>query len=93
MKRFCRADIPVCRFRRLSSRRDALAGLESPANRACPWSLDILSAEGATPKAIPKGLYRSAQGCAPSATLGARERAIYPEGGFSPALAYDYLGV
>jgi hypothetical protein len=28
-----RADIPVCQFRRLSSRRNALAGLESLANR------------------------------------------------------------
>jgi hypothetical protein len=33
--------------------------------------LDILPAENATAKAIPKGLYRSAQGCAPSTTLGA----------------------
>jgi hypothetical protein len=35
---------------------------------ACGWSLDILLHEEG---AIPKGLYRSAQGCEQRATLGA----------------------
>jgi hypothetical protein len=50
--------------------------------RAHRWSLDILSAEDATPKAILKGLYRSAQGCARRATLGARAPGPFTLKGF-----------
>jgi hypothetical protein len=54
------------------------------------WGLNIVPPEDATSKAIPKGLYRSAQGCAWRYPGCARARTIYPEGVLSPALAYDY---
>jgi hypothetical protein len=82
-----RVGFPACRCRGLSitlqCRGSTIADVESTAAgtlESLPLEFGhCLLPEDATPKAILKGLYHSAQGCAPSATLGAHARANYPE--------------